>query len=126
VSELDLVANRTLSAEIESDHPGFNDPKYKDRRSVLGSIAKNFRSGDPIPLIEYTDAENRTWGTVYRFISKLHKQYACQEYLNIVPLMEKHCGFSDDNIPQVRDISAFLKVSCAAPVTVNILISSQC
>ena len=105
------MANRTLCAgsEIESDHPGFNDPAYRERRHFLGTMARQYKAGNEIPRIEYSQVENDTWGQVYKFINGVHKQYACQEYLNIVPLMEKHCGFSENNIPQVQDISAFLK-----------------
>ena len=111
ISDLDFVANRTLAAgsDLQSDHPGFNDPVYRARRGELAKFAECYKAGHDIPRVEYTDVEIETWGKVYRFMSSLHKQYACQEYLNIVPLMEKHCGFSEDNIPQVQDISAFLK-----------------
>jgi hypothetical protein len=125
IADLDFVANRTLAAgaDLQSDHPGFNDPVYRARRGELAQFAESYKAGHEIPRIEYTDVEVETWGKVYKYMAKLHKQYACQEYLNIVPLMEKHCGFSEHNIPQVQDISAFLKVSGAAPITVNILIS---
>ena len=41
ISELDHVANRTLEAgtDLESDHPGFNDPTYRSRRAKLAEAA---------------------------------------------------------------------------------------
>ena len=109
---MDFVANRTLDAgsDLKSDHPGFQDPIYRQRRTILAQLAMNYRAGQVIPRVEYTPEEVATWGKVYTFMKKLHAQYACAEYLHIIPLMEKHCGFSADTIPQVQDISAFLKV----------------
>lgn len=110
-SDLDFVANRVFSygAELDADHPGFKDPQYRERRAELASLAVHYRAGSQIPRIEYTDEENKTWGAVYRNMMKLQDKYACAEYLQILPLMEKHCGFSDKGVPQVCDISAFLK-----------------
>jgi phenylalanine-4-hydroxylase len=52
--------------------------------------------------------ETKTWGTVYKKLKSLQDKYACPEYVQIMPLMEKHCGYSETNIPQVQDISKFL------------------
>lgn len=46
---------------------------------------------------------------MYVLMKKLHAKYACQEFLDIIPLMEKHCGYGEHQIPQVQHISAFLK-----------------
>ena len=42
LSELDLIANRTLDAgeDLESDHPGFNDETYRARRTELAKVAR--------------------------------------------------------------------------------------
>lgn len=66
-------------------------------------------SGKPIPFIKYTDDEVRTWGTVYNKLRPLLSKHACKEHVALLPLLEKHCGYSDKNIPQVRDISEFMK-----------------
>jgi phenylalanine-4-hydroxylase len=111
ISELDKIASRVLDAgaELEADHPGFHDPVYRSRRMMLANIADQYKYGEELPLINYTKEEIATWGTVYNKLKELQHKYACSEYLNIMPLMEKHCGYSDNNIPQVRDISKFLK-----------------
>jgi phenylalanine-4-hydroxylase len=88
---------------------GFHDQEYRKRRSVMAKLADDYRYGDEIPLVEYTPEEIKTWGTVYDKLKSMHAQHACPEFLNIMPLLEKECGYSSTNIPQVRDICTFLK-----------------
>lgn len=111
ISELDRIAPRTLDAnsELVADHPGFHDKVYRERRAELAQIALDYRYNHDIPYIPYTQSEIDTWGVVYNKLQQLHKQHACQEYLDIMPMMEKHCGYSPNNIPQARDISKFLE-----------------
>lgn len=110
VSDLDRIATRTLDAgeDLEADHPGFHDQVYRKRRTELASVANSFAYGDEIPHIQYSPEEISTWGAVYSKLNSLQDKYACPEYLKILPLMEKHCGYSENNIPQARDISNFL------------------
>lgn len=67
------------------------------------------RSGQPIPSIEYTEEEVNTWRTVFRTLTTLYPTHACKQHNHIFPLMEEHCGFREDNIPQLQVVSDFLK-----------------
>lgn len=69
----------------------------------------SFSSGDPIPRIEFTQEEVKTWGVVYRELNKLYPTHACREYLKNLPLLSKYCGCREDNIPQLEDVSRFLR-----------------
>lgn len=111
ISELDLIANRTLDAgtDLESDHPGFNDPVYRARREELTRLAKEHTYDRPIAVIDYTPEEIQTWGAVWDKMEGLWDLYACKEYKRSLQLMKEHCGYSRNNIPQQRDISEFLK-----------------
>lgn len=68
-----------------------------------------FLSGNPIPRIEFTEEEVKTWGVVFRELNNLYPTHACREYLKNLPLLNKYCGYREDNIPQLEDISRFLK-----------------
>ena len=110
ITELDLIANRTLDGgtDLQSDHPGFNDPVYKRRREELAKVAKEYVQGTAIPIIPYTAEEVATWGVVWERMEGLLEKHACSEYLTSFNLMKKNCGYGKDNIPQQQDITDFL------------------
>ncbi|XP_075784217.1 tryptophan 5-hydroxylase 1 isoform X1 [Pelodiscus sinensis] len=111
ISDLDKCANRVLmyGSELDADHPGFKDNVYRKRRKYFADLAMNYKHGDPIPKIEFTEEEIKTWRTVFRELNKLYPTHACREYLKNLPLLTKYCGYREDNIPQLEDISRFLK-----------------
>ena len=110
IGELDEIANGTLDAgaELTADHPGFNDPRYRERRSHIDQLAREHTFDAPFPVVDYTEAEHLTWQTVYNQLTDLHARFACREYLTALQELEQHCGFSADHIPQGRDVSEFL------------------
>ena len=85
ISELDKLSNRTLDAgaELQADHPGFNDPVYRARRQELAAISDSAVYGKPVPTVKYTDSETKTWGTVYAKLKALQDKYACPEYVEV-------------------------------------------
>ncbi|XP_015595686.1 tryptophan 5-hydroxylase 1 isoform X2 [Cephus cinctus] len=95
--------------ELDADHPGFKDPIYRKRREQFADIANNYRHGQPIPRIQYTQVEIKTWGVVFRELHQLYLKHACNEYLDNWPKLVKYCGYREDNIPQLQDVSVFLK-----------------
>nr|AVK72354.1 tryptophan hydroxylase [Meara stichopi] len=111
IADIDKMSNRVLhyGSELDADHPGFQDQKYRERRKFIGSIADEYKYGHPIPKVEYTGEETATWGIIYSELMKLYPQHACREFLSNIPLLQVYCGYKDDNIPQLEDISKFLK-----------------
>ncbi|OWF47473.1 tryptophan 5-hydroxylase 1-like [Mizuhopecten yessoensis] len=111
ISDLDHSANRVLmyGIELDADHPGFKDKVYRQRRKYFADIAMAYKYGEPIPRVEYTQDEVRTWGTVFSELLKLYPTHACREFLRNLPLLIDHCGYRENNLPQLEDISEFLK-----------------
>lgn len=111
IRDLDRFANQILSygAELDSDHPGFTDQVYRDRRKYFADIAFNYKHGQKLPHVEYTKEEVETWGKVFRQLKTLYSTHACKEHNHVFPLLEENCGYREDNIPQLEDVSNFLK-----------------
>ena len=63
--ELELQAPDRLDAaglvQLDPDHPGFRDPVYRARRDAIARIAFEYRDGDPVPRVDYTDEEQEVW-----------------------------------------------------------------
>lgn len=66
-------------------------------------------SGDPIPRIEYTDTEEATWTAVFKTVVDLMPKHFCQEYRQVFAMLVEEGIFRPDKIPQLEDMSAFLK-----------------
>lgn len=110
IADLDQAQKVLMyGAELDADHPGFKDPVYRKRRQQFADIANNYRHGQPIPRVQYTPEEIRTWGTVFRELHQLYQKHACKEYLENWPKLMKYCGYREDNIPQLQDVNIFLK-----------------
>ncbi|XP_066490556.1 tyrosine 3-monooxygenase-like [Tiliqua scincoides] len=95
--------------DFDCDHPGYTDPEYRKRRAFIADLAFNFRHGDPLPRVEYTAQETATWREIYQKLSSLYPTHACDQYLAAFHQLEKYCGYQADCIPQLRDVSAFLR-----------------
>lgn len=111
IKDLDQFANRILSygSELDADHPGFTDKVYRERRKVFADIAFNYKQGQQIPRVDYTPEEISTWGIVFKELTKLYPTHACEEFNNIFTLLRQNCGYREDAIPQLEDVSNFLK-----------------
>uniref|UniRef100_A0A672PZ41 tryptophan 5-monooxygenase n=1 Tax=Sinocyclocheilus grahami TaxID=75366 RepID=A0A672PZ41_SINGR len=111
ISDLDKSACRVLmyGSDLDADHPGFKDNIYRKRRKYFADLAMSYKHGEPIPRVEFTEEEVKTWGVVFRELNKLYPTHACREYLNNLPLLTQYCGYREDNIPQLEDVSNFLR-----------------
>lgn len=48
-------------------------------------------------------------GVVFRELHRLYAMYAVPEYMENWPQLVKYCGYREDNLPQLQDVSIFLK-----------------
>ncbi|KAI8519042.1 Tryptophan 5-hydroxylase 1 [Branchiostoma belcheri] len=84
------------------DEEGFEVPWFPRKISELDKTAcRVLMYGNDL------DADHR--GAVYRELTSLYPTHACQQHLNNLPLLRMYCGYREDNIPQLEDVSAFLK-----------------
>ncbi|CAF1522419.1 unnamed protein product [Adineta ricciae] len=111
IHDLDQFANRVVSLDsgVHSDYPGLHDPVYVKRRKEFADIAHQYRHGQSIPRITYTEQEIAIWGTIFRELTKLYPTHACKEFNNVFPLLIESCGYNETNIPQLEDVSQFLQ-----------------
>jgi len=115
IRDLDNMRNAIDGGEgdeaglLNPDHPGFNDPDYRQRREIIVQKASEHRHGIPIPTVEYSPEEKKTWNLILEKLRATHKQWACDEYLRAFERMENLCKFNDHEIPQLEDISNYLQ-----------------
>jgi len=109
--DLDTFADKVLEMgeELDSDHPGAKDAVYRARRAEITKIAKTYKTGQPIPHVEYTAVENETWAAVFNKLTTMFPSHACREHQYVFPLLIQNCGYGPQQIPQLEVVSKFLK-----------------
>ncbi|RLW10374.1 hypothetical protein DV515_00002437 [Chloebia gouldiae] len=78
--------------DLDLDHPGYSDQVYRQRRKSIAEIAFHYKQKE-----------------VYSTLKSLYPTHACKEYLEAFSLLEKFCGYNENNIPQLEEVSRFLK-----------------
>uniref|UniRef100_A0A8C8RKC7 Tyrosine 3-monooxygenase n=1 Tax=Pelusios castaneus TaxID=367368 RepID=A0A8C8RKC7_9SAUR len=86
--------------DLDHDHPGYTDPEYRKRRAFFAGLAFNYKD---------QAEEMLSWREVYRKLSSLYPTHACKQYLDAFQQLEKYCGYQENSIPQLQDVSRFLK-----------------
>uniref|UniRef100_A0A7S1LIH3 phenylalanine 4-monooxygenase n=1 Tax=Neobodo designis TaxID=312471 RepID=A0A7S1LIH3_NEODS len=114
-ADLDLLDQQTLAAgaeladDPENPHPGFHDQEYRSRRTKIVEAAHKYRHGQPLPDVDYNEAENKTWEAVWKQLTGLHNTHACKEYNRAFPRLIESANFRRDRVPQLSDLSNFLQ-----------------
>ncbi|CDW56749.1 tryptophan 5 hydroxylase 1 [Trichuris trichiura] len=92
--DLDYTAKRVLlyGKDLDADHPGFKDEKYRKRRVEISQLSEQF-----------------TWSVLFERLKILFSEHACSAYLENFHLLEKEGLFQPERIPQLEDVSKFLK-----------------
>ncbi|KAF5916842.1 hypothetical protein HPG69_013815 [Diceros bicornis minor] len=94
VSELDKCHHLVtkFDPDLDLDHPGFSDQVYRQRRKLIADIAFQYKQKE-----------------IYTTLKGLYATHACREHLEAFELLERFSGYREDNIPQLEDVSRFLK-----------------
>jgi phenylalanine-4-hydroxylase len=110
LSDLDQFSRVTLDAgeELQSDHPGFTDPVYRARRQEIAQIAKDYRSGQEVPAVDYTETEVSTWETAYHKLTSLYPALACKEHNSALDELVKAGIYGPRKVPQLEEISNYI------------------
>ncbi len=90
--------------ELDPDHPGFRDAAYRARRDAIARLALEYRDGDPVPDVAYTDDENGVWRAVWASLDPLHDRYACRVYRSCLA----DVALRKDRVPQLAEVNARL------------------
>ena len=110
LTDLDQFSKATLDAgeELQSDHPGFTDDAYRARRMQIAQIAKEYKAGQAVPRIDYTQTEVDTWETVWHKLNSLYPSLACREHNKALAQLIDAGIYGPRTIPQLEDISQFV------------------
>ncbi|MEU6671186.1 phenylalanine 4-monooxygenase [Streptomyces sp. NPDC046727] len=74
---------------------------YRQRRDEIAGRAANYVVGEPIPVVEYTDAEHALWRLVSERLTERHRDLAAPEFLEAA----ERLGVAEDGVPQLQDVS---------------------
>ena len=95
----------SVTVELAKDHPGACDPAYRERRNDIAARALAWTPGEPMPQIEYTEAEHEVWRIVSRELAPKHLKYACRDFREAAAAL----ALPTDRIPQLDEVSAGLE-----------------
>ena len=87
--------------ELPTDHPGFSDPTYVERRNHIAQVSSDLPIGARPPIVEYTPTEHNVWSTVHSALTSLHEEYAVAEYRSAASLLD----LPTDQVPQLAEVS---------------------
>lgn len=86
---------------LGDDHPGVNDPSYRRRRNAIASLSIDWSPGDPVPEVEYSDAEHRVWQICSRELEPLHREHACTAFV----AAKEELALPTDHVPQLTEVT---------------------
>lgn len=98
-------ATGDVTVHLADDHPGVNDPAYRERRNRIAAAALDWREGEPIPRIEYSEAEHEVWRTVCHELEPKHERYACRAFREAVRALD----LPRERIPQLDEVTERLR-----------------
>jgi phenylalanine-4-hydroxylase len=93
-----------VTVHLDDEHPGVNDPHYRERRNSIAAAALDWHEGEPVPRVDYAEAEQEVWRTVWRELAPKHERLACSAFREAVVALD----LPRDRIPQLSEITQSL------------------
>jgi phenylalanine-4-hydroxylase len=90
----------TTALELPTDHPGFSDSDYRERRAAIAGVGRAYRPGETIPDVTYTAEEDEVWRIVSSELAAKHRALASAEYLDA----SARLVLPSDRVPQLREV----------------------
>jgi phenylalanine-4-hydroxylase len=94
-----------VTVHLAHDHPGANDPDYRERRNEIAALALAWEPGSPAPAVRYTEAEQEVWRTVSRELAPKHERLAIREFVEAKAKLE----LPTDGVPSLDLVSERLE-----------------
>jgi phenylalanine-4-hydroxylase len=94
------AADGAVTVHLDEDHPGFGDLEYRRRRNQIAARALGWQPAQPIPQVDYTEAEEEVWRTVCRELAAKHERLACRAYREAMAQL----ALPTDRIPQLDEV----------------------
>ncbi len=95
------VTEHRHTEDQPAEHPGLTDPAYRARREEIARIGETFHTGEPIPVVRYTDEEDGVWRLVSSELAAKHHRDACDAYLEGAAAL----SLPTDRVPQLAWVS---------------------
>ena len=90
-----------VTVHLADDHPGANDPAYRERRNEIAAAALAWQPGTPVPHIDYSEAEQNVWRTVWRELPPKHERLAVNEFNEALAAVD----LPRDRVPTLDEVS---------------------
>ncbi|MFE3188543.1 phenylalanine 4-monooxygenase [Nocardia sp. NPDC059240] len=97
-------ADGDVTVHLSDEHPGVHDLAYRARRNAIAAKALEYRPGEPVPHVDYTDEEQGVWRIVSAELARKRERYACREVIDAA----QRLALPSDHIPQLDEVSAKL------------------
>jgi phenylalanine-4-hydroxylase len=94
-----------VEVHLAHDHPGANDPVYRERRNEIASLALAWQPGEPAPPVDYNEDEQEVWRTVCRELAPKHERLAIREFLEAKAALD----LPTDGVPSLDLVSERLR-----------------
>lgn len=104
-SPVTTSADGAVTVHLAADHPGVADPAYRERRNAIAAAALAWTPGQPLPRIDYTEAEQEVWRTVCRELAPRHERHACRAFREALVALD----LPRERIPQLEQVTARLR-----------------